>query len=792
MFCLLRTYVFGMILVEVLRKESHAMLRLDFHTMITIIMQHLKAADITQVDLLYYIFEAFIEDEHTDFVFDNGQVCHWINGRQRISPKIVSFYVIPEHQELMKGNFINKLFPIISDLGKLASDTKNLLIQDCSISDYEKNRLLGLYNDVDDIAIAEFFCFCFLFGISRAFIKATKNSRFASPDIHNVILSTDVPKPIKDFISRDDDISAVSALLQQHKTLFITGLPGIGKSELAKQYAKEHKKDYTNILYMEYTGSFYEMIADLDFIDDTDSLSEKDRFRKHYRFLKTLQEDSLLIIDNFYTLEAEDSLLQQICSLKCTVLLTSCRCNDTYAHYNLKPSDTVAHTLLRHTLTNTSPAFGGSYKDELNVILETICYNLVATELVGRLLAYQIMTPDALKHDLKENILLPAETSALTLTKDNHRLKDAFQAHMLQLLGYNDLPKKEQQLLSYIALAPETGFPLKLLHKWCNNYTDQLDSLIYKGIVSVGCDVVSIKPYIRKLTNAGKFLTTRDCEPLFLNIKEILSTDNSEVIRFSLYIVDMIDRFVMYEPSTLWISIVRASLEFNNRYHRYRSFSRLLGTYEYLCIKSDFESSSDRYLLEHFKAIEAWNIHKNINKAIEFEEKAIFLAGKDGSDIPQFSTLYLDAGRYYHVQGKTAKALEYIQKAYSLLEHAKMQYSPNGISCLIQYARLLFDQRNFSEALRIYTNCLGLIKNVYGTDSLMAGYITQNLAALYHILRNVKSASLMYAQAETILAKHLGGEHEDVLQCHERAHSLNTADKISLMNVPEMAEKIIA
>lgn len=768
------------------------MLRLDFHTMITTIMQHLKATDITQVDLLYYIFEAFIEDEHTDFVFDNGQVCHWINGRQRISPKIVSFYVSPEHQELMKEDFINKLFPIISDLGKLASDTKNLLIQDCSISDYEKNRLLELYNEVDEFAIAEFLCSCFLFGISRAFIKATKNSTASSPDIADVILATDVPKPIKYFINRDDDISTVSDLLQQHKTLFITGLPGIGKSELAKQYAKEHKKNYTNILYMEYTGSFYEMIADLDFVDDTDSLSEKDRFRKHYRFLKTLQEDSLLIIDNFYTLEAEDSLSQQICSLKCTVLLTSRSCNDTYTYYHLEPSDTVAHTLLEHTLRNATPEFMVSYKNELNAILETINYNLVATELVGRLLAYQIMTPDILKNDLKENILLPAETSALTLTKDNHRLKNVFQTHMLQLLGYNDLPKKEQQLLSYIALAPETGFPLKLLHKWCANYTDQLDNLIFKGLVTIGCGVVSIKPYIRKLTNAGKFLTTNDCEPLLEKIKECFSTDNSEVIRFSLYMVDMIDRFVTYEPSTLWISIVRASLEFNNRYHRYRSFSRLLGTYEYLCVKSDFENSSDRYLLEHFKAIEAWNIHKNINKAIGFEGKAIFLAGKYGSDILQFSTLYLDAGRYYHIQGKTTNALEYIQKAYGLLEYTKMQCSPHGITCLIQYARLLFDQRNFSEALRIYTNCLGIIKNVYGADSLTAGYITQNLAALYHILRNVKSASLMYAQAETILAKHLGDEHKDVIQCHEQAHNLNRTDKIALMEVPEIVEKIIA
>ena len=623
MFHLPRTYVFDMILVEVLRKESHAMLRLDFHTMITIIMQHLKAADITQVDLLYYIFEAFIEDEHTDFVFDNGQVCHWINGRQRISPKIVSFYVAPEHQELMKKDFVNKLFSIISDCGKLASDTKKLLIQDYSISDYEKNRLLKLYNDVDNIAIAEFLCSCFLFGISRAFIKATKNSSSPSPDITDVILTTDVPKPIKNFINRDEDISAVSTLLQQHRTLFITGLPGIGKSELAKQYAKEHKKEYTNILYLEYTGSFYEMIAYLDFVDDTDSLSEKDRFRKHYRFLKTLREDSLLIIDNFYTLEAEDSLLQQICSLKCSMLVTCRSCNDTYAHYHLEPSDAVAHTLLANTLTNASPELMVSYKDELHTILETINYNLVATELVGRLLAYQIMTPDVLKHDLKENILLPAETSALTLTKDNHRLKDVFQTHMLQLLGYNDLPKREQQLLSYIALAPENGFPLKLLHKWCANHTDQLENLIFNGLVTIGCGVVSITPYIRNLTNAGKFLTTKDCEPLLVNIKDSFSTDNSEVIRFSLYMVDMIDRFTTYESSALWLSIVRASLEFSNRYHRYRSFSRLLSTYEYLCIKSDFENNSDCYLLEHFKAIEAWNIHKNINKAIEFEEKAV-------------------------------------------------------------------------------------------------------------------------------------------------------------------------
>ena len=133
----------------------------------------------------------------------------------------------------MKQDFINKLYPIICDLEKLASDTKNLLIQDCSISDYEKNRLLELYNDVEDIAIAEFLCSCFLFGISRPFKKATKSGTPASPTITDIILTTDIPKPVKDFINRKDDISAIETLLQQRTTLFITGLPGIGKSELA-------------------------------------------------------------------------------------------------------------------------------------------------------------------------------------------------------------------------------------------------------------------------------------------------------------------------------------------------------------------------------------------------------------------------------------------------------------------------------------------------------------------------------------------------------------------------------
>jgi hypothetical protein len=102
------------------------------------------------------------------------------------------------------------------------------------------------------------------------------------------------------------------------------------------------------------------------------------------------------------------------------------------------------------------------------------------------------MTPDTLCQHLKENALLPKDTGTLTLTKDNHAVEAIFQAHMLQLLGYENLPKDEQLLLSFIALAPESGFPLNLLHKWCGNYSSRLDSLVQKGLINSNYGVAAL------------------------------------------------------------------------------------------------------------------------------------------------------------------------------------------------------------------------------------------------------------------------------------------------------------
>lgn len=307
--------------------------RLDFHSVATLLQKHLiETADMTQIVFISTLFSCFVND--SDFSFDEGLCCKWMKGQQaKISPKIVSYYQIPKHQEEMYADMEEEVFLMISDVGALITDLHDLLIRDVSVSELKRRQLLSYFDDNDTSKAAIFVSEILLFAISRPFVKANLNATEISPAVEDVIITATVPKPVKTYIDRPESIAAIDAFLEEHNTLFLHGIPGIGKSELIKAYCKTHKKDYTNILFLEYTGSLYEMIADMEFVDDSDTLTEKERFRRHFRFLKTLKNDSLIVIDNFNPATAQENLLSQVCSLKCQTVFTTQHIFTDYPQY---------------------------------------------------------------------------------------------------------------------------------------------------------------------------------------------------------------------------------------------------------------------------------------------------------------------------------------------------------------------------------------------------------------------------------------------------------------------------
>lgn len=66
-----------------------------------------------------------------------------------------------------------------------------------------------------------------------------------------------------------------------------------------------------------------QFLTGMDFSDDLPEDTDDERFRKHNRFLRSLKEDTLIIIDNFNTTATKDTFLSVMLKYKCRLLFTT-------------------------------------------------------------------------------------------------------------------------------------------------------------------------------------------------------------------------------------------------------------------------------------------------------------------------------------------------------------------------------------------------------------------------------------------------------------------------------------
>ena len=258
--------------------------RCDFSSISTCLKNHISESNqMSQPDFLYELFEDFMDDPaNQDFSMDNGLVCRWMTGQAKISPKISAYYSKPSNQEKLAHTIHQNLLPLMSDCNMAIQDIYTLFIQDNSISDTKKKNLTPLYKPASSRLL--FLAKLISFGMERQFIKRnTKNQKLLaggalSPIVLDYIMDSEVPKPCRHFIGRDKELEKLYTMLEENRHVFLCGIAGIGKSELAKAYAKRYIKQYTNILYVEYTGNLHQDITDMDFIDDLPESTEQERF----------------------------------------------------------------------------------------------------------------------------------------------------------------------------------------------------------------------------------------------------------------------------------------------------------------------------------------------------------------------------------------------------------------------------------------------------------------------------------------------------------------------------------
>ena len=302
--------------------------RCDFASVAAIIRADLLDGNFkNQVAFAECLFASYVEAKGN--FFDMGLVNKWLNGLAKPSPEITTFYSDAAQRGELAITLEDAILPCVSDSSMVAQNVYALLVGDASVSENKKAELCGRYPCKSAADEAAFIADVLVFGMARPFVArdirkpSLPSSGSLSPLLGDFVTDEGVPKPCRHFCGRDKELATLHAALIQNGKVFLHGIPGVGKSEIAKAYAKEHKKEYTNILYITYTGDLKRDIADLIFADDLPGEDEGERFRKHNRFLRTLKEDTLLIIDNFNTTATRDAVLDVVLKYRCRVLFTT-------------------------------------------------------------------------------------------------------------------------------------------------------------------------------------------------------------------------------------------------------------------------------------------------------------------------------------------------------------------------------------------------------------------------------------------------------------------------------------
>ena len=750
--------------------------RCDFSSISTYLKNHISESNqMSQPDFLYELFEDFMNDPaNEDFSMDNGLVCRWLTGQAKISPKISSYYSKSGNQKKLAETIHQNLLPLIPDCNMAMQDIYTLFMQDDTISDAKKKNLASLYKPASSRLL--FLAKLISFGMERQFIKRdTKNQKLLaggalSPIVLDYIMDSEVPKPCRHFIGRDKELEELYTMLEENRHVFLCGIAGIGKSELAKAYAKHYKKHYTNILYVEYTGDLHQDITDMDFIDDPPEISEQERFQRHNRFLRSLKSDTLLIIDNFNVTATQDSFLSVVLKYRCQILFTTRSNLNEYCTFQLKE---IKDINILFQLTSAFYSEADKYRSTVEKIIETVHYHTFAVELAAKLLENGISTPGQLLAKLQEERASLDNEDKIKIIKDGQSSKATYYSHIHTLFSLYALSRKQQDIMCNLCFLPYTGISARIFAKWLELPTlNEINDLIETGFVQTTTrHTISLHPMIKEIALSETKPSVSSCHILLDSLQKICLMHGIEVDYYKKLfqtagnIIELIEK----DDIPKYLLFLENVFPYMDNYNYQKGMREIIQELKNLLKHKDIGTDSDRALLLDFQA----TLEIKPEKAIKLEKDAIALIKEITEENAHLaSNLHSNLGGLYRMNGYPDLAREHMEKGLFLLEQYNLLYTHDGIPQFTNYAMFLAEQQAPEKGISVLQKLSKGIKEYNSDCCLDYATVQESLATIYLMTANLPKAKTHFKRACKIYEKIWADEPEMIKAKYQEIQEL--------------------
>ena len=725
--------------------------RCDFSSIMTYLKNQISESNqMSQPEFLYEIFEDFLDSpENKEFTLDNGLVCRWMTGQAKISPKISSFYAKPSNQEKLAKNIQQNILPLMADYSRTLQDIYTLFIQDSSISEAKKAELAPLYKPADLRLL--FLAKLISFGMERPFIKRdTKNQKLIaggslSPMVLDYIMDSEVPRPCRHFVGREDETTELHSLLEDNSKAFLYGIAGIGKSELAKSYAKYYKKHYTNILYFEYAGDLHQSVTDMDFADDLPEDTEEERFRKHNRFLRSLKDDTLIIIDNFNATATQDSFLSVMLKYRCRILFTTRSKFDSYCTLHLKE---IKESSSLFQLVSSFYSEAEEHRAIVEKILETVHYHTFAVELAAKLLENGILAPHQLLIKLQEEKASLHNEDKIKVMKDGQSSNATYYNHIHTLFSLYSLSRKQRDIMCNMCFLPSSGISARIFSKWLELSTlNDVNDLIETGFVQSSLrHTISLHPMIQEIAVSETAPSVTSCHTLLDSLQKICLMHGIEVSYYKklFQTVENIMLFIEKDDIPQYLLFLEDVFPYMEKYHYQKGMKKIIQELQHFIKANTYGTASDRALLLDYQA----TLEPKTEKAIKLEKEALAQIKETTKENAHLvSNLHSNLGGLYRINGQLDLAKKHMKMGISLSEQYQLLYTNDSIPQITNYAVLLTEMQEPALALSALRKLAQIIKEYNSNHCLDYAQVQESLGSICLITANISQAKTHFKKA---------------------------------------------
>ncbi len=650
-------------------------------------------------------------------------------------------------------------------------------------------------------------------------------SVYANKSRQKLLGTTVMPKSF--FVGREEEILQIHELLKTDHVLFLQGMGGIGKSEIAKGYASTYAKDYDKVLFANYRDSIVEMIIGEDIVIENfkrntsygqDAESNEAFFKRKLQAIKDLSnEKTLLIVDNFDV--KHDEQLEQLVAGPYKLIFTTRYAHKEYPSFVVGPIQNF-DTLRLLFKKNYGDDLSGKDLEIVDDIIRLVNGHTITIELIAKQMEASFLSPE----EMLELLQTSGTNSGLEEEVEREgKEKSAFD-FIKDLFHLSSLSEEEQYIMKNMCLVPYSGIHVRRLKNYLElKNLNIINQLVSKSWLMLDKEINFIKmhPIISDVVKDALKPSQHNCQQYIMGLWNDCSGFWFQTIDERAEKWPYIDHIQRYygEPTK---ELYKQYADFANHSwvcsHFEESFAATKRVYDFALrefgdagyqpayaartvagayFNAGDEKSAEPYYylaLEHLLKNPEGNYYElgfcyekvgrcetsrgNFDKAKEYFDLSLAAhkKAKDDGDTRVTPISHVDTnvhlGRMYIAMGEYEKALEYCQIVYDDLFKWKNEEVTSHTYCLSDSGICYSMLGEYDKADEYLQRALALNIRFNGEASMVTVRTRESIADNYVRQGKIEEAKRIYLMLELELEKSFGSSCPQVARLREKNSSV--------------------